>query len=153
MPSGGLSRYHLQRLAEQERGGSTYLVAWIDDRPIGHLNLKWTGCEIPEVAAVFGDAPEINALGVAALYQSNGIGTALIQEAERLVHQAGRSVALIGVGVDNPRARCLYERLGYRDWGRGTVVGRWKAVLSDGSTIEESEECVYLSKEIAPSDA
>src|SRR5919197_2145994 len=47
-----------------------------------------------------------------------GLGTRLIAEAEARIKQRGLTHALIGVEDDNPRARRLYERLGYRVAGQ-----------------------------------
>ena len=45
--------------------------------------------------------------------QSCGIGTLIVDEAERRIHARGLANAEVGVEHDNPRARVLYERLGY----------------------------------------
>jgi hypothetical protein len=47
----------------------------------------------------------------------------LICAAEDIARQLGHEQIALGVGLDNPKARRLYERLGYADWGHGTVVG------------------------------
>jgi ribosomal protein S18 acetylase RimI-like enzyme len=45
--------------------------------------------------------------------QGRGIGTALIVECEARIRAAGRPLAALSVELSNPRARALYERLGY----------------------------------------
>jgi hypothetical protein len=50
------------------------------------------------------------------------------------------------VGRDNPKARRLYERLGYVDWGHGTVVGTWVEYPDDGPQVTVSEVCDMLIK-------
>jgi hypothetical protein len=32
---------HARRLAMQESGGSTYYIAWLGDRPVGHTLVRW----------------------------------------------------------------------------------------------------------------
>jgi hypothetical protein len=52
------------------------------------------------------------------------------------------------VGVDNPNARRLYERLGYVDWDHGTVVGTWVERDHHGSPTTLSETCHVLVKRL-----
>jgi RimJ/RimL family protein N-acetyltransferase len=48
--------------------------------------------------------------------------------------------------VDNPGARRLYERLGYADWGHGTVVGTWQERDREGPPVTHSEVLDTLVK-------
>jgi hypothetical protein len=50
------------------------------------------------------------------------------------------------VGVDNSDARRLYERLGYVDWGHGTIVGSWVDRDHDGPPVIEFETWNVLVK-------
>jgi predicted N-acetyltransferase YhbS len=77
--------------------------------------------------------------------RSSGIGSALVEEAERRVAERGFSRIGLAVGVDNPRARVLYERLGYERWEHGTLEVSWPV---PGEARRESERCVYLTKEL-----
>jgi hypothetical protein len=52
------------------------------------------------------------------------------------------------VGVDNPNARRLYERLGYVDWDHGTIAGTWVERDHHGSPITLSETCHVLVKRL-----
>ena len=54
----------------------------------------------------------------------------------------------LGVGLDNPKARRLYERLGYGDWGHGTVVGTWVEYPDDGPPVTLSETWSVLVKRL-----
>ena len=47
-------------------------------------------------------------------WRGRGIGRALVAAAERAAASAGAWEAELAVAADNPRARELYERLGYR---------------------------------------
>ncbi|MFC9508957.1 hypothetical protein [Streptomyces sp. NPDC057002] len=51
MPSHSVDGHHAARFARQEAGRSTYLIPWPDGRPVGHAEIRWTGCEAPEVRA------------------------------------------------------------------------------------------------------
>ena len=77
-----------------------------------------------------------------------GIGTALIGAAEATARQLGHERIALGVGLDNPKARRLYERLGYGDWGHGTVVGTWIEYPNAGPPVTLSEVCDMLVKRL-----
>lgn len=62
-------------------------------------------------------------LAVHETVQSLGIGGRLISELEKRTVAAGRSTARLLVEHDNPRARTLYTRLGYREVD--SVVDGW----------------------------
>src|SRR5271156_6251771 len=84
IPSGP-SRLHEQRFIRQQIGTSTYLVAWVGKRPVGHAEIRWNGCASAQVRKRFPACPEISALDVwPAGMRSQGIGTALIAAAGRL---------------------------------------------------------------------
>lgn len=50
--------------------------------------------------------------------QGMGLGTRLIEEAENRIRRRGLHWAVMSVEDENLRARALYERLGYRAFGR-----------------------------------
>jgi GNAT superfamily N-acetyltransferase len=144
----GLSRFHERRLARQQLGTSTYLIAWIDQVPVGHAEIRWNGCEAAEVRRRFPGCPEINALEVRpAWLRSRGIGTALIAEAEG--RAAGRGLGSIGLGVadDNPRAAALYLRLGFGETGC-RYVDRYEIVTGAGERRAFSDPCRFLVKNL-----
>ena len=62
-------------------------------------------------------------LSVHDAWQSLGVGTLLIKALEKRILAVGRNLARIGVEHDNPRARALYLRLGYRE--SGSVLESW----------------------------
>ncbi|MFE9624233.1 GNAT family N-acetyltransferase [Streptomyces sp. NPDC006527] len=146
--SSGVTSFHARRFARQERGESTYLVAWLDGRPVGHAEMRWTGCDAPDVRAARPGCPEIGGLGVwPQELRSRGIGTALVRAAENLARERGITVAGLGVAKDNPRAAALYARLGYRpviDY-----LDRWTYEGTDGITHECVDPCAFLVRELS----
>ncbi|UEJ83877.1 GNAT family N-acetyltransferase [Brachybacterium halotolerans subsp. kimchii] len=89
--------------AAQQQGLCLFLVAWIDDVPVGSGELVWK------------QVPELRNLHVEAGFRSRGVGSGLVAAAEDAARPQGRIG--LAVGVDNPDARRLYERLGFAATG------------------------------------
>lgn len=145
--SPGALSFHARRYARQERGESTYLVAWLDERPVGHAELRWIGCDAAAVRAARPGCPEINGLGMwPERLRSQGIGTALIHAAEDLARERGIMTVGLGVAKDNPRAAALYVRLGY-----GPLIDyydRWSYEGPDGALHDWVDACTFLVKDL-----
>lgn len=88
LPTGG-NRYHEARYRRQREGLSTFLVACLDEVPVGCGEILWQGAREPKVRARFRDCPEINGLAVVPQRQSQGIGTRIIRAAEQLATRRG----------------------------------------------------------------
>jgi hypothetical protein len=78
--------------------------------------------------------------------QSCGIGAILIQAAEQQIRARGLDRAELGVEERNPRARALYERLGYLAYGREPAS--WDEEASDGSLTRYETICTLMRKEL-----
>lgn len=124
--------------ARQQAGELTYLVGWVGDCPAG------TG--VLTSAASLGSTrrAELKNLHVREGFRGAGVGTAIVLAAEEHAAAGGIEVVAIGVALDNPRARALYERLGYL--GTGVVTETtYTYIDSDGaehSATEQDEEFV-----------
>lgn len=94
--------------ARQERGESLYFVAWHDGAPVGSGEV------------VLAPRRELRNLHVVDAHRGRGIGTAIIHAAEEASRASGE--LSVGVGLENPAARRLYERLGYRATGELTTT-------------------------------
>ena len=144
----GQRDYFTDHLARQDDGRGVLLVAWLDGRPVGDGFLSWEPAEDPQVRRRLPGLPELGHLEVVGPLWGRGIGTALIRAAEATARRFGHDRLLLGVGVDNPGARRLYERLGYVDWGHGTIVGTWLERDHDGRPVTLSETCHVLVKRL-----
>lgn len=144
----GERHWFTDRLARQQRGGGVLLVAWLEGRPVGEVFLDCEPATEPEVRRYLPGVPRLDHLEVPGPLQGRGIGTALIHAAEATARQLGYERIALGVGLDNLKARRLYERLGYVDWGRGSVVGTWVEYPDDGPPVTLSEVCGMLSKRL-----
>lgn len=111
----GNSRTHEARFSRQEAGTSTYYLAASQLDPttfVGSCEIRWDGCAAAEVPR----CPEINGLQVwPEELQSQGIGTRMLTLLENEARNRGHHST--GLGVDDPRAKKLYLRLGYLDTG------------------------------------
>jgi GNAT superfamily N-acetyltransferase len=145
--SSGDSRVHAVRYARQQDGHSVYLIAWLAEVPVGHLDLWWQGAEdSPSARQHLAGCPELNSIAVLPEYRSQGIGTRLIAAAEEMARERGFREVCVGVNTENTRARSLYERLGYRDWGHGVVEAYW--LLPDQHGTRHAEQAMYLRKKL-----
>jgi ribosomal protein S18 acetylase RimI-like enzyme len=78
--------------------------------------------------------------------QSCGIGTLLIQAAENRIRARGLHRAELSVEECNPRARALYERLGYAAYGR--EAASWDEEAADGSVNRYETVCTLMRKNL-----
>lgn len=85
-------------------GEIVYLVAVANRGPVGHLGVDMVRMPGAAVLWQFGVLPPL---------QSLGIGSAMVRRAEAIARERGFRVTEIGAETSNPRARALYERLGY----------------------------------------
>ncbi|CAM3363619.1 GNAT family N-acetyltransferase [Stackebrandtia soli] len=141
-PSPSVNSFHRERYRLQTEGAATYLIGWAGGVPIGHALIKWDGCADAEVRRAHPDCPEINGLVVADELRSRGVGSLLIGEAERWAVSRGRASIGLGVADVNPRARALYERLGYA--GEVGYLDRYTCVDSLGTVHRFADPCVFL---------
>ncbi|WP_035864520.1 GNAT family N-acetyltransferase [Kitasatospora cheerisanensis] len=144
LPSCGWSgdAMHVRQLAAQLRrmaaGEIDYLAACTPaDLPVALGGIDYTASP---------GAGTIWQLGVHPALQSCGIGTFLIRTAEQRITARGLTRAELGVEDDNPRARALYERLGYRPFGR--EPDSWNVVAEDGSIRRYETMCTLMRKEL-----
>ncbi|MFC9926202.1 GNAT family N-acetyltransferase [Streptomyces sp. NPDC127190] len=83
-------------------------------------------------------------LAVLPALQSCGLGTLLVRAAEQRIRDRGLRRAELAVEDDNPRARALYERLGYVAYGHEPDA--WDEEGPDGVIRRHETMCVLLRK-------
>ncbi len=108
-------------------GGSEHVRAMADALQAsyaGGMNILVVALENGRLAATgavdFRPDPEAGELTMLAVHehlQSLGLGTRLVRALEKRVQGRGLDTARLSVEHDNPRARALYLRLGYREVG------------------------------------
>ena len=138
---------HLRRMEEAnyrdvEAGAKLWLVALVNDFPVGHVKINLR----VEDATRGNPRGYLFALRVFEPFQGLGVGTALISSAEDVLRARGYRYASIAVGKDNPRARRLYERLGYCIYRE--EIGRWQYVDLEGRLHRVEEPEFLLDKRL-----
>lgn len=73
------------------------------------------------------------AIAIRKKYWHKGLGTLLMEEALKAAKEAGYEQVELGVYHDNPRARAMYERFGFEEWG----IMKQAFKMKDGSYRDE----------------
>jgi ribosomal protein S18 acetylase RimI-like enzyme len=142
---------HFRRLFRQTfedmRLGRRYLLV-MEHHPggemVGQVFIQWNSSD-PRYA----DGRRrgyLYALRVKPAYRGRGLGTRLIQAAEAVLRGRGMDTASIGVEKNNPRARALYERRGYRVIADDP--GCWSYIDDQGRTREVREPAWLMEKQL-----
>lgn len=127
-----------QQLRRSERGEVDYLaVCGPTDLPVAIGGVDY---------AVKEGAGTLWQLAVNSALQSCGLGTLPILTAESRIAARGLAVAELGVEESNPRARALYERLGYRAYGR--ELDSWDVETEDGAVTRYETMCTLMRKDV-----
>jgi GNAT superfamily N-acetyltransferase len=135
-------------LVRQEAGGGRLLVAWLDGWPVGDVFLNLGPADEPEVRRHLAGVPTLVHLEVVGRLQRRGIGTALVRAGEDAARRLGHGRIALGVGLDNPGARRLYERLGYIGWGHGHTVTSWREQRPGSAPVTVTETIDMLVKRL-----
>ena len=122
-----------------EQADSTYLVAWDDDEPVGHVNVGWSRSKLA--------APALGDMFVLPDRRNGGVGTALVDAAGRLIASRGHGRMSLSVAETNLGARRLYERLGFEpaDVPPERVLG---TIMIRGEPLEVDETLVFYVKPV-----
>ncbi len=129
----------------QESGERDIIIAEYEGNFVGYLTIKWTSDYLPFQQK---SIPEIVDFNVLKKYQRQGIGTQLMDEAERRITVVS-NYAGIGFGVyqDYGAAQVLYIKRGYIPDGNGLVID--STPVKPGSTIRIDDSVVFcLTKKL-----
>jgi GNAT superfamily N-acetyltransferase len=138
---------HRVRLARQRRGAALYLIAWLEEAPVGHVLVKFSapgepaGPRLPE-------CPHIEDLLVKPEWRGRGIGSSLLEAAERAAVERGCARVGLNVAAENVRARKLYAQRGYVDSGGGEFQTEGSYMDAEGRLRVWSDASLYLVKRL-----
>jgi ribosomal protein S18 acetylase RimI-like enzyme len=127
-------RYCREQFARGSQACAILVATGENDAPVGKLHLDF------ESRAAEGEAVLL-AAAVRRDRQSRGIGTALMAAAEEHVCARGLDAIVLGVEDANPRARRLYERLGYEEFARDEFKYVGAPVPNPGSWMHKELVC------------
>lgn len=140
-----VSKYK-QRLKDQEEGRAVALVAEYRGQVAGYIHV-YHPCH-PNGPFAGTDYPEIVDFGVLEKYRHHGIGSRLMDAAEEIAAEHGRTVCL-GVGLHSGygSAQRMYAKRGYVPDGSGVwyqdqVCGPYENCCNDDDLV------LYMTKEL-----
>jgi GNAT superfamily N-acetyltransferase len=142
-PASQYERYFMEQLLEIRN----IHVAFVADAFAGYLTICWESAYPPFREARI---PEIVDLNVLPHFRRNGIGSALMDTAEREIASVS-PLAGIGVGMtpDYGAAQRLYVQRGYIPDGRGLYTYNHYPV--HGETVRVDDDlALYLTKKLQP---
>jgi ribosomal protein S18 acetylase RimI-like enzyme len=117
----GQRRFFADRFSRQDDGLGVLLTAWRDLRPVGVVYLWLEKAEEAELREHLPDTPILNHLEIHPDHRGVGIGTKLINAAERRLRKLGFDQVALAVEVTNRRAARFYRRLGFAEWPHQAV--------------------------------
>lgn len=126
---------------DHQSGALTLLVADLSGFPIGQIVVVWNG------KPSHPHFPDLQSLRVHPAFRGGGIGSTLLEAAETLVAKRGFPQSGLSVNLDNPHARRLYERLGYRATG-AVYDEKWSYRDAHGNLVELTERVADLVKDL-----
>jgi ribosomal protein S18 acetylase RimI-like enzyme len=135
-------RVYEQALEDARQGRRLILLAEVEGQVVGQIIVQ-LGTSHPSLDDGGGTA-YLHALRVRPEHRGQGVGRSLIERAEDQLRQRGFRKAAIAAAKDNPRARRLYERLGYSMVADDP--GEWSFVDDEGRVQSISEPADILLK-------
>jgi GNAT superfamily N-acetyltransferase len=138
------------RYQRHQRGAGVLIIARDHTGPVGYAYLSLEEAEEPEISAGLPEVPIMMNFAVAPKYRGHTIGTQLISKIEDAARSHDHNRIAVAVFPSNPAAARLYARLGYQDWGQGSVQCYDVEVLEDGSLrrVPDEEESNVLVKRL-----
>ncbi len=130
---------------EQSAGQRVVLTAWLDGEFAGYLTVIWESGYPPFREA---GIPEVNDFNVLNELRRRGIGSRMMDEAERVISERSAYSGIgFGMGADYGPAQRMYILRGYVPDGRGLMVGP-KPVVYDEQITVSHDLAIYLTKRV-----
>ena len=132
-------------LVEQNAGQREVLVAWLDGKFAGYLTVIWqSGYPYFREQGI----PEVNDFNVLPGVRRKGIGSRLMDEAERIISERSAYSGIgFGMAADYGPAQRLYVLRGYVPDGRGMMDGEKPVVYGEQITVSH-DLAIYLVKKL-----
>ncbi len=134
---------YIHYLAEQVAGQRDVIIAFVNTSFAGYITLKWISDYPPFCTA---NIPEINDFNVLPHFRRQGIGSRLMDQAEKIVAERCPIVGIgVGLYADYGSAQRMYVRRGYIPDGRGLFV-QGHFVQYGESVVVDDELALYFTK-------
>ncbi len=134
-----------QYLAEQTAGTRVVLVAWLQNEFAGYVTICWQSY-YPFFASC--DIPEIVDFNVLPHFRRQGIGSQLMDEAERRLSQVSRVVGIgVGMTADYGAAQRMYARRGYVPDGNGLLSHGHPVTYGEFVAVDD-DLCLFFTKKL-----
>jgi len=133
---------HSDRIRDAQGSNFRYLVVERENVVVGYGLLVF---KTPEMKFL----PSITDLYIRPEFRSQGIGTFMIHEMEKIALERGYREIFIGVDPKgNERAYSLYLRLGYKPIQEEPYLNHWSITTSDGEIHEGHDWNIDLRKSL-----
>ncbi|MFT3983281.1 MAG: GNAT family N-acetyltransferase [Lachnospiraceae bacterium] len=140
---------HIDRLERLRCGRAAYLAAFINDCPIGFVEVSF-GNKFDVLKFTDNNfCAEMMDLNIIEPLRNLGIGSRLVYEAEKICME--KNITYLGLDVnpkDNPRAKKLYESLGYVAVGDLHLDGIYHFTDNNGIIGESEDWCIDMIKKL-----
>jgi GNAT superfamily N-acetyltransferase len=132
-------------LQEQLNNEREVWVALKDNQILGYVTLKWHSAYRPFQEK---NIPEINDLNVLLAYRNQGVGSQLLNVAEKAAEQKSEWVGLgVGLYADYGSAQRLYVKRGYIPDGRGVTYDH-EPVAPGASVMLDDDLILWMAKKL-----
>lgn len=136
-----LRAFYEEQWQAHRAGDICVLVADFNGFPIGQAAIHWRGKPThPHI-------PDLQSLRVFPAFQGMQVGSRLLEASEQMVAARGFAQVSLAVGIENPRARALYERLGYYAIGQ-PYDDEWHYTDARGQIQRVIEHVLDLVKQL-----
>lgn len=136
---------YVRYLTEQDHGKRVIIVAWSDAVFVGYVTLAWNSDYAPMKNE---QIPEIQDLNVLPRFRRNGIGSLLLDEAERIASSRSSEVGIsVGLHPGYNAAQRLYVKRGYVPDGCG-VTYRNNFIDEGAIVVVDDELVLHFRKEL-----
>ena len=106
---------------------------------MGHIQIRFDGCHVKKVREKLRDCTHIESLGVKEEFRKKGIATKLIKFTEELSKKKGFDKIGLSVEEDNDFLKKIYDKRGYKDWKKGTIIEEWnECKLKNGKSTSKA---------------
>jgi GNAT superfamily N-acetyltransferase len=130
-------------LNEQDNGEREVIVAFSDEEYVGHVTIIWHP-EYPPFAGK--NIPEISDIGVEPELRRRGIGSMLMDEAEKRIFRKSEIAGIgFGISADYGPAQRMFVKRGYVPDGKGLWTSE-RGYIWEFSTVQVDDCVIFLTK-------